>query len=197
MGKLHDAIGAMLCGELDARTEWDEPPQLYRLHVSSGVPRLVPVRIPLPMWEMARPPEVLAFIADGMADHGLRNHEADLHGMAFRHEGWLVEVEEPATLGRAEVRRTHEMALDHTLNTHPDRIEVRMLYAVDRAGITYATEVRRGADHARCLVVYPSTDPEVVPTGSVLDALDSMVQTLTSVELAPRVEPPGWLGGRR
>jgi hypothetical protein len=189
MGKLHDAIVALMTDELEARTEWDEPPQLYRLHLTGGAPRIVPVRIPLPLWESGRTPDVLENIADMLTDPRFRPRSVDLHGMAFRHEGWEVIIDDPRDpANRAEAERISEMSKEHTLHTRPDRIEVRMMYAVDRAQITYQAHMTRGDAKASSIISYPG-NPAMQMTGSVLQALDSMVASLTGIPQQTRVDP--------
>jgi hypothetical protein len=214
MGKLHDAIVELLVREVERRQAWDEPPQLYRLHLNAGVPSLVPFMVPLAIWDMDRPPEVLAYLAHLFdLNRALMPDTPDLHGMAFRHEGWEV-LHEGLDLAhseadRAKVREAHELALDHRLVTHPQRVEVRMMYAVDRAGITYQAIVRRGQPRAETLVAFPGgravldgqpVSDEMEPTGAVLDALDQMVATLTGIPARSRLgeaDLPDWLRGPR
>jgi hypothetical protein len=189
MGKLHDAIGELLIREVESRTEWDEPPQLYRLHLTGGVPRIVPVRVPLPLWAAGRAPEVLENIANLLTDPRFRPYSVDLHGMAFRHEGWEVIIDEPKDpASRFKAERVSEMSKEHTLYTHPERREVRMMYAVDRAQITYQAHLARGDAKATGIVSFPG-NARMQMTGSVLEALDSMVASLTGIPQQTRVDP--------
>jgi hypothetical protein len=125
-----------------------------------------------------------------MAANQLRSPDADLHGMAFRHEGWEVVTDDPHR-NRFQARRVAELANEHKLSTHPQRVEIRLMYAVDRAGITYAIQQARGsAEPDRALIFPGSTD--ALSTGTVVDSLDLMVTTLTGIRLMPRQEPPRW-----
>jgi hypothetical protein len=199
MAALHDAILAAVVAEVEARTEWDEYPELYRLLVTGGTPRLAAVPFPASVWTMMpRPPDVLAFLAQTAAAGRTRlpGGAADLHGMAFRHEGWRVDVEPDDERAQAEVNAA---ALDHTLHTHPDRREERIMCAVDRAGITYKVEQLRG-EPATGAIVYPGGGGDHDITGSVPESLDLMVAALTGIPGRTRLtvdEIPAWLKGHR
>jgi hypothetical protein len=205
MGKLHDAIVARLAAELEARTAWDEPPALYRLGLRSKQARLVDAEVPLDIWALARPPEVLDRLAGYMANQGWPLPGGlppgwELHGMACRHEGWWVDVE---MADRPAAKYTAAMAAEHRLADHPARVEIRMMYAVDRAGITYSSTLYRDQAEAETMIAYPtgravvhgprveeamggSDHLSVQPTGAVVEALDRMVTILTGATLPPR-----------
>jgi hypothetical protein len=197
MGTVHDAIAACLAAELEQRTQWDEDPALYRLLVRGGRPRLELMRLHESIWDLDRPPAVVQHIAATMALNGVRSPDPDLFGIAFRHEGWGVDVDpEPGTpdtdpAWRARVRAVHADGLAHAIHARPDRYEVRLLYAVDRASVTYQIEQRRGEARATRSVHYPGADHYV--TGGVPQALDLMVSTLTGLPAHARPADPGWL----
>ena len=216
MSRVHYAISRKLAAEVEGRKQWDEPPALYRLHVRNGQPNVIPVAVPLSLWGVDRPPAVLDLIAELMGDRRFRFNTEDeqagpLYGMAFRHEGWLVEGPWDNS---AAARSTQVMAGDHKLYLHPGRVEVRMLYAVDRAQITYSATVRRTSPPtaAERLIAYPDGRGEgwgelieqalagsggtVQPAGSVVEALDAMVEHLLGVPALKRpsshVASPSW-----
>jgi len=176
-------FGDEVCG----RTSWDEPPELHRLHMRDDRPSLQLVPVPLGLWAGARPPEVLAFVATAMWRFGLRAARGgDLYGMAFLWEGWGVDPE-PGF----DEQRVAQLSAEHALHSHPQRVEVRCLMAVDRYGVTYTVEHERtGVRPLRQLAVPPETDP--VLTGAVVDALDSMVEQLFDIKLPERVVPERW-----
>jgi hypothetical protein len=194
VASLHDAVVAVLADVVERRRGWDEAPALYWLHVERGRPKLRQVGIPDLTWQLDRPPAVLEIIAKMMAAGRYRSPWPDLHGVAVRHEGWKVELDQPSSpAALAKARRLHAQSLAHTLHTRPDRIEARMFYAVDRAGWTYQAELKRGQLRADRMAMPPGGDPTI--TGAVVDALDLMVATLLGVTLPPRKEPPPeWLG---
>jgi hypothetical protein len=211
-GRVHYAVSRKLAAEVEGRREWDEHPQLYRLHVKTGQPNLVPVTVPGFMWNAARPPDVLELVAELMEGRrfspvplGAEAELGDLYGMAFRCEAWYVET--PADKS-PEARSVQVMAGDHRLHQHPARVEIRMIYGVDINRVTYANTVYRGEPQAERLIAYPDGrgegfgrrveqqmggDGEVQPTGAVIEALDRMVYHLTGVE--PRKRASSYVGG--
>jgi hypothetical protein len=166
------------------------------------------------MWRLDRPPEVLDLIADLMVGRRFRpdlgdDEPGELYGMAFRSEGWGTDTR-PGTMAHHHALR---MAGDHQLHRHPARVEVRMMYAVDREQITYTATVTRGRDApAERLIAYPDGHGEgfgpdterllkghegdAHPTGAVLEALDKMVEHLLGVPALARpgstVGDPSW-----
>jgi hypothetical protein len=208
MGQLHDTIVARLAAELEARDEWDEPPALYRLGLRGKQARLVDAEVPLDIWALARPPEVLdrlaGYMARGWPLPGGLPPGWELHGMAVRHEGWWVDIE-MANLPAA--KHAAALAAEHRLVDHPARVEMRMMYAVDRAAITYSSTMYRDQGVAETLIAYPtgravghgprveealggSTGAlKVQPTGAVVEALDLMVSVLTGATLPGRASP--------
>lgn len=197
MGSVHTAIAAVLAAEVERRREWDETPALYRLHLSAGRPRLAEIPVDPWVWDSGRPAEMLEHIGAIWAMNGWRSPWPDLFGLAFRHEGWSVDLEEAAADAgstaafRAQARAVHADALRGRLHARPDRYEVRMIYAVDRASVSYEAVLRRGTDRAARQIFYPGGDP--ASEGGVPSALDLMVSTLTGIPAQPRVEPPDWL----
>jgi len=201
MGKLHDAIAAEMAAAVEGRVEWDELPMLYRLHLRDRQPRLHP--IDLRTWGHAaialgmRPPEALSMIADMMEAGRFRPPPDDpdgvLHGMAFRHEGWWAYgADGEFALNSAEGRLAMHHAKEHLIYTRPDRVEIRMMVAVDRAGITYQVIQPRGEERAERLIMFPNAAPEEPhATGLVVESLDRMVAQLCGVPAQPRPEPPG------
>jgi hypothetical protein len=205
MGQLHDAIAAALAAELDARTEWDEHPALYFLALRSKQARLIDVDVPLLFWRAGRAPDVLEKLAVSLAVAGVAPNPPPgwvVHGAAFRHEGWWVDVDMKHDLPAA--KHAAALAAEHRLVDHPQRVEIRQMYAVDRAGITYSSTQYRGEGAAETMISYPTgravahgphveealggtTGPmKVQPTGAVVEALDLIVSVLTGVELPAR-----------
>jgi hypothetical protein len=196
LSRVQQAIVQLMQAELDARPEWDEVPQLYRLMLRGGEPALVPLSDTNGYWLAGAasglsPVETLAHFAMTMALVAQRHGPPDgempsgvLHGMAFRHEGWHVETH-PAD--KFATRRAHQLAEEHQLKRHPAREEVRIFVAVDRASITYQAMTYRSGAHEPELVIMPRGG-QAEATGTVPDSLDLMVSTLCGVPLLPRTE---------
>ena len=212
MNRTHYALSRALAREVEHRAEWDEPPQVYRVHVKSGRPRLVELPVPVMVWNAARPPEVLERLVDAMRHTGFKpppwtERDGELYGMAFRHEGWWVETK-PGTMAHAHAA---QMGSEHQLHRHPQRVEIRMMYAVDRNQITYAITQYRADPQtpAEQLIAYPdgrgegfgpkveellaSMGAEVHPAGAIVEALDRMVELLLGVK--PLERPSSVMGG--
>jgi hypothetical protein len=196
MPRLAETILGALRAELHARRAWDEPPALYLLNVARGVASLSELPIPGDMWALGRPADILAGIAAmtsaSPATAILRRHAAPgLHGAAFRAEAWgasLVGADAPAA------RELRAAAGRHELYRHPARIELRFMYAVDRAGITYSVQQPRDPANDEMpheTVSYPRPGPDGYQVaGAIPEALDAIVSALLGVSLAPRAEPP-------
>lgn len=156
---------------------WDAAPVLYRVYLHDEAEAEVrPVLVSPELWSTShtgmRAPDVLEMIAGQMAEFGLV--DADVFGMAFCHEGWTVPDE--VLVDYHAGRQALEMSGDHRLYQHPQRVEVRIMTAVDRRGISYMVEHTRGGP-TRHVVCSPGRDPELA--GVVLEALDRMVEQLT------------------
>jgi hypothetical protein len=131
------------------------------------------------------PPRVLARLADGAGElSGLLSPVAPegLHGAAFRCEAWAVTGGRPGSKREREVTAASKA---RRLHVHPDRVESRCMYAVDRAGNTYAAMQARGEAEVRQSVSYrkpgrPDFD------GIIPDALDRLVMAVLGVDLPSR-----------
>jgi hypothetical protein len=203
MGKVHEAIADVLAAELEGRPGWAEDPVLYRLHLRDRRPRLVAVDLGAWMDGLAMDPAEALELAATLMERGGFHAPADdqageLHGMAFRHEGWGLlptggsfNGTEGFDLATAAGRLAMHDALEHRVYTRPDRIEVRIMVAVDRAGITYHAIQRRGDEQAERLIMFPGADPdEPHVTGLVVESLDRMVTQLTGVPAQRRPVVP-------
>lgn len=197
MGKIQEAVADVLAAELAGRTEWDEMPVLYRLHLRDRVPSLVPVD--LGVWAAGldmRPPDALAMIADMMVAGNFRPKPDDpagaLHGMAFRHEGWWATQPGGFVVNSPEGRLAMHQGREHLVHTRPDRIEIRIVVAVDRAGITYQVIQPRDQAEPERLIMYPNRGKDQPQaTGLVVESLDLMVAQLCGVPSPTRPQPPG------
>jgi hypothetical protein len=178
-----NAIAATLGAEIRKRREWDEAPALYTLYVEGGRPRLGQIPVPGRMW--AGPPaQILLAMADGMAEFAPLLQSAagpGLYGAAFRCEAWGVQ----APQGDREALR--QMIADgngRRISTRPDRVEVRQLWAVDRARTTYMASQERGSDEV--VTDFRQPDPGMDHTGDIFTALDGLVSAFLGVTLPGR-----------
>ncbi len=184
MGRLHDLIADALAAELLARTDWDEPPALCFLYVEAGRPRISALLLPDEMWSADRPPAVLArFAAISTSHSSLLASVAPegLHGAAFRCEAWEIDAGKPGTARRSEALAD---SMAHRIEQRPDAKEIRSIYAVDRAGITYAAVQRRGEDDVRRSIAYPGAGSGF--SGTIPCALDQIVTAVLGVAMPGR-----------
>jgi hypothetical protein len=136
MGRVADLVVGALVAEVESRADWDEPPAVYFMYLHEGKCHVSALEVPVSYWRAGPPARVLRALAEGLGEFsGLMQALApgELHGAAFRCEMWEVRTPEGGE-GLAEA----EAAADaRELYAHPGRVEVRSMWAVDRAGITY------------------------------------------------------------
>ncbi len=185
MGRVADQVMDTLVAEIEKRDEWDEPPALFFLYLEGGKCRASALPVPDAIWATDAPPRVLARMADGLGEFpGLLSSVAPegLHGAAFRCEAWAVSGGKPGSRREREVTAASRA---RQLHVHPDRVESRCMYAVDRAGITYSAMLARGQRQVKPSVSYPKPG-EPGFSGIIPNALDRLVMSLLGVELAAR-----------
>jgi hypothetical protein len=185
MGRVADLIMDTLVAEVKSRTEWDEPPALFFLYLEGGRCRASALPVPDEIWAMDAPPRVLAGLADGAGEFsGLLSAVAPegLHGAAFRCEAWAVTGGKPGSGSDRELRAASRA---RRLHVHPDRVESRCMYGVDRAGTTYSAMLARGEALVRRQVSYRKPGrPDF--SGIIPNALDRLVMALLGVDLPVR-----------
>lgn len=185
MGRVADAVMDTLAAEVKGCTGGDEPPALFFLYLEGGECRASALPLPDEIWAMDAPPRVLARLADGSGEFsGFLQAAAPegLHGAAFRCEAWAVDAGKPGTGRRSEVSAA---AMSRRLHVHPDRVESRCMYAVDRAGTTYSAMLARGCDEVKRSVSYRKPGrPDFA--GIIPSALDRLVTSLLGVNLPAR-----------
>ena len=185
MGRVADQVMDALVAEVKSRTEWDEAPALFFLYLEGGRCRPSPLPLPGEIWAMDAPPRVLARLAGGSREFsGLLQAAAPegLFGAAFRCEAWAVTGGKP---GSERDREVTAASRARRLHVHPDRVESRCMYAVDRAGTTYAAMVARGEARVKRSVSYRKPGrPDFA--GIIPDALDRLVTAVLGVELPAR-----------
>ncbi len=184
MGRIPEAIADALVAEIKSRTEWDEAPALYTFYVESGRCRLAQIPLPEMVWSLAAPPAVLASFADAGLDEAVTLQAVappGLYGAAFRCEAWEVDGGKPGTEQRRQALADSKA---RRLNTRPDRVEVRSIYGVDRAGVTYSAVQRRGETGVRRSIAYPK--PGHGFAGTIPNALDRLVTSFLGVSMPAR-----------
>ena len=72
----------------------------------------------------------------------------------------------------------------HRIERRSDAKEIRSIYAVDRAGITYAAVQRRGEDDVRRSIAYPGAGSGF--SGTIPRALDQIVTAVLGVAMPGR-----------
>lgn len=185
MGRAAERILDAMEAEIRSRTQWDEAPALFTMYLKAGECRLRQLPVPEPFWSADAPPRVLARIADCLGEFTWLLQSAapeGLHGAAFRCEAWAVDAGLPGTERRSEVSAA---SMAKQLHVHPDRVESRCLYAVDRAGITYSALQARGDAEVRRGVSYPKPGKASV-SGIIPTALDRLVTAFLGVEIPTR-----------
>jgi hypothetical protein len=177
------AIAGTLAAEIRKRREWDEAPCLYTLYVNGGRARLAPLPLPDHIWS-GSPPQVLLAMAD-QADFfaPLLQTAAGpgLYGAAFRCEVWGVSA---AASDPAAVRQMTEDGNARRIHARPDRVELRQIWAVDRARVTYVASQERGSDEVETAVHIP--EPGMDHTGNIPTALDRLVSAFLGVTMPGR-----------
>jgi hypothetical protein len=104
-----------------------------------------------------------------------------LHGAAFRCEAWEISGGKPGTAQRSEAIAD---SMAHRIHERPDRKETRAMYAVDRAGITYAAVQRRGEAEVRRSIAFPGAGGGFA--GTIPLALDKIVTAVLGVTIPDR-----------
>lgn len=175
-----------------ARPHWDEPPELSMIRYAGGRAQLRPVPVPDADWaRQDRVTDLLERLAHAISRGGADQIRAaggppaDLAGAAFRTEAWMVAGGGDEVLAAARRRQLH---------AHPGRVEVRMMTAVDRAGLTYEVTQERLSGRVNAEVFRRADDR--LTRGRVPGALDRIVAALLGVPIPERPEPPGeWDAG--
>jgi len=106
---------------------------------------------------------------------------AGLYGAAFRCEAWGITA--PAG-DEAAIREMIEDGNARRVSERPDRVEVRQIWAVDRARTTYMASRERGSGTVRTDVRRP--DPGNDHVGDIFDGLDRIVSAFLGVSMPGR-----------
>jgi len=178
------AIAEHLTAEIRRRREWDEAPCLHTLYVDGGQPRLGVIALPDAVWASGRPAQVLLALA-GAGNDVTRLLQAAapaaLYGVAFRCEAWGITAPQG---DEAAVRKMIEDGNARRVSERPDRIEVRQIWAVDRARTTYMASQERGSGDVTTDIRRP--EPGMDHTGDIFEGLDRLVSAFLGVTLPAR-----------
>ncbi|MEN4476606.1 hypothetical protein [Mycolicibacterium cosmeticum] len=179
MSQVEQSIVTALVDNLAERRRWDEPAELYWLNQVKGRVRLVRIPAMRTMFQLGRPPVVLATLAHAATD---RRHEirrsvpAGLCGVAFFAEAWTVQYDTDEEVREAVRRRDTE-----PLSAHSRRVEQRALIAVERTGCHfYVTQPRGGAIRTE---VEQRGTPDSLHSGAIPAALDALLAAVLGVDL--------------
>jgi hypothetical protein len=176
-----------LLGELKAmaerlRDDWDYLPVIGSLHLAGDGIACEPWPIPNELWEKIPPPRTIYFIAERLAEvpELLGQAIKGVVAVFFCCEGWTVPTELNDTPEITAARKTHSF---HKL---AERIEVRIISAIDKDGATYFVNLQRGGEVTGYV---EDPDPEVVQPrsgGIVFDALDQLAVLVLGTERRER-----------
>jgi hypothetical protein len=159
--------------------EWDEPPQLRLLisTPSNGVMKFMPLPIPGEIWERFHPYQVLNLSAEMMDTSAvppldIPADEITIEGLVLVNEGWALRSK---TSDEEEVKRLQEYAETHSIEFHPDRIEVKMVSAVTKNGNRYLTTYERGSKDSWHVLTGHKDSPDEHLDGRIYEAMERLL----------------------
>lgn len=167
MSSEHDRLLTAVV-ELERRTHergWDRSPTLYVLDRTAGSE---PILEDSAIWDGERPSEVLRFIAHATSTllrDILLEDFAQPWAWVFVHEAWLVKLE-----GGLDDVLTNELAVEHRLEEHRRRVEIRMAIGVSKSGDEVSIVRQRGEE--------PKMDRLSMVGGTVIAALRELATVL-------------------
>lgn len=182
---LVEKVSRALIENITARSQWDEPAQLYWLELTAGQVTMHLFPIDQSVFDTGhRPTDVLAGLAREVAaqqDALRRAVPSGLFGLAFFCEAWAVTV--PANAD--EWDNAARAAAAGAVPQHPDRVEQRMLYAVERGGRRFLVSQDRG-EPVETSVEHPDEPAGPRNFGPATDALDAFLSAMLGVNLRRR-----------
>ncbi len=192
-------IQSLLVDHLAARTNWDEPPELFTIHQRDAGPVLMRVPVPDELWgAYGHPPTTvanLAAVALQMPRHPNGCHilvveDAPLIGAAFRYEAYAISHDSDHPAAREAARRRTAGGSTPHFESIPGRTEQRCITAVDTDGGRYMASASRisdqGPDASEPNVTYLAfSDPRRDRlTGNVVDATNRFLNAVKPVQAA-------------
>jgi hypothetical protein len=166
---------------------WDAPPELSVITRREFAGGLLHAATPAHLgmvWPMAPVPNVLQTVA-----RALRMPDSpplfdtppgpgwDIFAVALFTEGWTFDMERDDYTDEHR-RELAKWTRTHQISDHPERVEMKMLTAADRAGLRYSVQHHRGADSPGVSMV---AGPDQVG-GRVPEALDDILAALLEIE---------------
>ncbi|MDH6130358.1 hypothetical protein [Kitasatospora sp. GP82] len=134
------------------RRGWDQPPRLFALHLADIDSGAIELRVVPPrLWAVPghrNPADALAAFAARFPEPEAVGHLAfadspgGFAGLAQMHEGWAA----PDDAEESAEERARRAAGERTYKDRPDRLEVRLVIAVDINGHSYLLRRIRGGE---------------------------------------------------
>lgn len=137
-------IAAALAANLADRRCWDEPAQLYWLRLANGKVQLELFPIDQDIFDFGHPAEILGEFAQAVEDNAAAFRRAippSLVGVAFFCEAWTVTYKT-----HDDARRAARHRITQPPGEHPERVEQRVLIALERSGIRFCAGQTRGGE---------------------------------------------------
>lgn len=188
MGHVQDRIIECVAAEVGGGF-WEEAPGLYFLNLSRDGPSLKRLDIPDRVWDSMPPAAVLCMLAGRvavLADMARAIAPRGLHGFAFRATAYGLFSDEGTDPGLID--SYDEAAREERLHEHPDAVRLMMMYAVDRAGITYLATRRADTGEVERHVSYPHPGNPCGGAGLIPEALEALVSATLGTRMPPRPE---------
>lgn len=164
-------ISAELAANLQSRTDWEQPAELYWLHTDTDGQVSLHTILPPDFFSIdgIRPPELLAALAEFWCQTKpawQRNVPAGFTGLAFFAEAWTVHAEH---MDEQQLQQLDADAQARRIAKRDDRIEARVMWGLDRDGAQYwAMQPRGHQAHALRLDAQYGA-------GAVIDSLTMML----------------------
>lgn len=165
------------------RDTWDdEHPEVWlvaKQDTALGFPDIAVAQMPIPdfLWDQARPPVVLATLAQSckmVGAHPLTPEaRADLYGIVMLSETWDMVI--PASATREEREEAHEFASRRGIPDHPWGVEAKTVFSHDIAGWDMVISRRRGGEPGTERASEPGT---AQATGNVVNAMTDLLNAL-------------------
>jgi hypothetical protein len=192
---LHLIIMDALTERVAKASMWDADPVLFAVHVDGREVQLTAMPVPSRVWDSPGGAaaglwlfaEVIPSVRPGLPP----GVTGTLEALAFLHEGY--EVADVDLTDHHAWRRVQKMAGEGRLRFHPSAREVRAVTAVDRSGNVYNAKHVRKSGETSTRISMPGTDEE--PCGTIVEALDELVEKLTGAPRQVRRDPTVQISG--